>query len=143
MVHVTVGTGNTICALMNAARDNVPLLLMAGRTPLTQSGHIASRSAPIHWGQENFDQAGVVREYTKWDFELRAGQPVDEILGRALDIALSEPRGPVYLTLPREVLANAAQARRAVAADRSSRRRSRARGTSTCSPIGSRRPSFR
>jgi len=107
MVHVTVGTGNTICALMNAARDNVPLLLMAGRTPLTQSGHIASRSAPIHWGQENFDQAGVVREYTKWDFELRAGQPVDEVLGRALDIALSEPRGPVYLTLPREVLADA------------------------------------
>jgi acetolactate synthase I/II/III large subunit len=106
MVHVTVGTGNTICALMNAARDNVPLLLMAGRTPLTQSGHIASRSAPIHWGQENFDQAGVVREYTKWDFELRAGQPVDEVLGRALDIALSEPRGPVYLTLPREVLAD-------------------------------------
>jgi acetolactate synthase-1/2/3 large subunit len=105
MVHVTVGTGNTICALMNAARDNVPLLLMAGRTPLTQDGHIASRSAPIHWGQENFDQAGVVREYTKWDFELRAGQPVDELVGRALDVALSEPRGPVYLTLPREVLA--------------------------------------
>jgi acetolactate synthase-1/2/3 large subunit len=107
MVHVTVGTGNTICALMNAARDNVPLLLMAGRTPLTQDGNIASRSAPIHWGQENFDQAGVVREYTKWDFELRAGQPVEEIVGRALDIALSEPRGPVYLTLPREVLASA------------------------------------
>src|SRR6185503_1960339 len=106
MVHVTVGTGNTICALMNAARDNVPLLLMAGRTPLTQDGHIASRSAPIHWGQENFDQAGVVREYTKWDFELRGGQPVDEVVGRALDIALSEPRGPVYLTLPREVLAS-------------------------------------
>src|SRR5688572_22880888 len=106
MVHVTVGTGNTVCALMNAARDNVPLLLMAGRTPLTQDGHIASRSAPIHWGQENFDQAGVVREYTKWDFELRAGQPVDEVVGRALDVALSEPRGPVYLTLPREVLAS-------------------------------------
>ena len=110
MVHVTVGTGNTICALMNAARDNVPLLLMAGRTPLTQSGHIASRSAPIHWGQENFDQAGVVREYTKWDFELRAGQPVEEVLSRAVDIALSEPRGPVYLTLPREVLADAPRA---------------------------------
>jgi len=106
MVHVTVGTGNTVCALMNAARDNVPLLLMAGRTPHTESGHIASRSAPIHWGQENFDQAGIVREYTKWDYELRSGQHVDEILGRALDIALAEPRGPVYLTLPREVLAD-------------------------------------
>jgi acetolactate synthase-1/2/3 large subunit len=106
MVHVTVGTGNTVCALMNAARDNVPLLLMAGRTPHTQSGHIASRSAPIHWGQENFDQAGIVREYTKWDYELRTGQPVDEIVARALDVALAEPRGPVYLTLPREVLAD-------------------------------------
>src|SRR5690606_37720237 len=106
MVHVTVGTGNTICALMNVYRDGVPLLLMAGRTPITQSGHIASRSAPIHWGQENFDQAGMVREYTKWDFELRAGQNVDEVVGRALDVALAEPRGPVYLTLPREVLAN-------------------------------------
>src|SRR5690606_20139285 len=31
MVHVTVGTGNTICALMNAYRDGVPLLLMACR----------------------------------------------------------------------------------------------------------------
>jgi acetolactate synthase-1/2/3 large subunit len=106
MVHVTVGTGNTVCALMNAARDNVPLLLMAGRTPHTESGHIASRSAPIHWGQENFDQAGIVREYTKWDYELRSGQHVDEILGRALDVALAQPRGPVYLTLPREVLAD-------------------------------------
>lgn len=106
MVHVTVGTGNTICALMNANRDNVPLLLMAGRTPHTQIGHIASRSFPIHWGQENFDQAGMVREYTKWDYELRAGQCVEEIVARGLEVAMSEPRGPVYLTLPREVLAD-------------------------------------
>ena len=111
MVHVTVGTGNAICALMNAYRDNVPLLLMAGRTPHTQIGHIASRSFPIHWGQENFDQAGMVREYTKWDYELRAGQPVEQIVARALEIALAEPRGPVYLTLPREVLADIDQAR--------------------------------
>src|SRR5690606_4163169 len=106
MVHVTVGTANTVCALMNAYRDEVPVLLMAGRTPITQRGHIASRTHPIHWGQENFDQAGIVREYTKWNFELRAGQPVDEVVGRALDVALAEPRGPVYLTLPREVLAD-------------------------------------
>ncbi len=106
MVHVTVGTGNTICALMNAYRDNVPLLLMAGRTPHTQTGHIASRSFHIHWGQENFDQDGMVREYTKWSYELRAGQSPDEIIGRALEVAMAEPRGPVYLTLPREILAN-------------------------------------
>jgi len=106
MVHVTVGTANTICALMNAYRDRIPLLLMAGRTPHTEVGHIASRSFPIHWGQENFDQAGMVREYTKWDYELRSGQHPHDILARALEVALAEPKGPVYLTLPREVLAD-------------------------------------
>ncbi len=40
----------------------------------------------------------------KWDYELRGGQPVEAVVDRALDIAMSEPRGPVYLTLPREVL---------------------------------------
>ena len=106
MVHVTVGTGNSINGLMNAARDNIPMLLAAGRTPLTETGHIASRNRSIHWGQEAFDQGGMVREFVKWDYELRSGQPVDAVVDRALDIAMSEPRGPVYLTLPREVLAS-------------------------------------
>src|SRR5882762_4999234 len=108
MVHVTVGTGNTINGLMNATRDNIPLLLAAGRTPLTETGHIGSRNRSIHWGQESFDQGGMVREFVKWDYELRDGQPVDAVVDRALDIAMTEPRGPVYLTLPREVLANPA-----------------------------------
>jgi acetolactate synthase-1/2/3 large subunit len=108
MVHVTVGTGNAVNGLMNAARDNVPVLLAAGRTPVTETGHAASRNRPIHWGQEAFDQGGLVREFVKWDYELRSGQPVGSIVDRALDIAMSEPRGPVYLTLPREVLADPA-----------------------------------
>ena len=106
MVHVTVGTANALCGLMNASRDNVPVLLAAGRTPLTESGSIASRNRSIHWGQESFDQGGMVREYVKWDYELRSGQPVEAVVDRALDIAMTEPRGPVYLTLPREVIAN-------------------------------------
>ncbi len=112
MVHVTVGTANAVCGLMNAARDNVPMILAAGRTPLTETGHAASRNRSIHWGQEMFDQGGLVREIVKWDFELRAGQPAESVVDRAIDIAMSEPRGPVYLTLPREVLANPAVAPR-------------------------------
>ena len=118
MVHVNVGTANTICGVMNAARDNVPMLLAAGRTPLTESGHHGSRNNNIHWSQENFDQGGIVREHVKWDYELRAGQPVDTIVGRALDIAMTEPRGPVYLTLPRETLGNPAVAPGAQKRDR-------------------------
>lgn len=108
MCHVTVGTANCINGLMNAARDNVPILLAAGRTPLTETGHKASRQRSIHWGQEAFDQGGMVREFVKWDYEFRGGQPVEALVDRALDIAMSEPRGPVYLTLPREVLCDPA-----------------------------------
>lgn len=104
MVHVTVGTANALCGLMNAARDQAPILLTAGRTPSTESGHIGSRNASIHWGQDSFDQGGIVREWVKWDYELRPGQAADEIVGRALDVAMSEPKGPVYLCMPREVL---------------------------------------
>lgn len=104
MVHVNVGTANTMAMLMNASRDNDPMLLMAGRTPITEVGYPESRNLQIHWGQESFDQGAMLREYVKWDYELRTGQPVDTIIGRALDISMSEPRGPVYLTLPREVL---------------------------------------
>ena len=71
MVHVTVGTGNAVNGIMNAARDNIPVLLAAGRTPITETGHTASRNRPIHWGQEAFDQGGMVREFIKWDYELR------------------------------------------------------------------------
>lgn len=106
LVHVTVGTANTLCSLMNARRSNVPVLLVAGRNPLSQEGHAGSRSVPIHWGQDAFDQNAMLREYAKFEHELRAYQNVDAIVGRALQIAMSEPPGPVYLTLPRELLAD-------------------------------------
>jgi acetolactate synthase-1/2/3 large subunit len=106
LVHVAVGTANTVCSLMNACRANIPVLLVAGRNPLSQDDHVGSRSFPIHWGQDAFDQNALVREYTKWEHELRAYQDVDALIDRALVIAMSEPRGPVYLTLPRELLAD-------------------------------------
>ena len=105
MVHVNVGTANAICGVMNAARENVPVLMTSGRTPLTEEGLDGSRSLYIHWGQEMFDQGGVMREMVKWDYELRNAKQVETIVDRAVTVAMTEPRGPVYLSLPREVLA--------------------------------------
>jgi acetolactate synthase-1/2/3 large subunit len=104
MVHVNVGTANTINLLANAARDRVPLLLMAGRSPIMETGAFGARSRPIHWAQEMFDQAGMVRELVKWDYELRNPDQVGLVVARAVEAAMAEPRGPVYLTLPREPL---------------------------------------
>jgi acetolactate synthase-1/2/3 large subunit len=105
MVHVSVGMANALMGLLNAARDNVPIFFTSGRTPVTESGRVGSRDVPIHWGQEMRDQAGMLREYVKWDYELRYGEQVEAIVDRALAIAMAEPRGPVYLSLPREALA--------------------------------------
>ena len=105
MVHVIVGTGNASAAVMNASRLNVPMIFSAGRTPLTEEGLRGSRTNFIHWGQESFDQGGLLREFTRWDYELRNGEQVEAVVDRALEMALGTPQGPVYLTLPREVLA--------------------------------------
>lgn len=105
MLHVSVGTANAICGLMNASRDNIPILLFAGRTPITEYESFGTRNVLIHWAQEMFDQASMVREFVKWDYELRTADQAVDVVDRAVAIAMSEPRGPVYITLPREVLA--------------------------------------
>ena len=105
MAHVSVGTANMICAAMNAARENVGILLTAGRSPLTETGLLGSRDGYIHWAQEMFDQAGMLREIVKWDYELRNAEQLATVVDRALALAATEPRGPVYLSLPREVIA--------------------------------------
>ncbi|HEY2183520.1 MAG TPA: thiamine pyrophosphate-requiring protein [Xanthobacteraceae bacterium] len=108
MAHVSVGTANMVCAAMNAARENVAILLTAGRSPLTETGLLGSRDGYIHWAQEMYDQAGMLREIVKWDYELRNAEQLSTVVDRALAIAASEPRGPVYLSLPREVIAASA-----------------------------------
>src|SRR5262245_43266177 len=108
MVHVSVGTANAICGLMNAARDRIPILLTAGRSPILEADALGARDLRIHWGQEMFDQAGMVRELVKWDYELRDARQVDLVVDRAIGIASAEPKGPIYLTLPRELLAEPA-----------------------------------
>jgi acetolactate synthase-1/2/3 large subunit len=105
MVHVTVGTGNASTPLISASRANIPILMSAGRTPVTESGLPGSRDLHIHWAQESFDQAAMLREYVKWDYELRTPIQIEAVVDRALEVMQADPQGPVYLTLPREVLA--------------------------------------
>ena len=104
MLHTNVGTANAINMLINASRDRVPMLLTSGRTPFTEQGAEGSRSAHIQWAQEMFDQAGMLREMVKWDYEMKRGDQAASVVDRALEIATASPQGPCYLSLPREVL---------------------------------------
>ena len=104
LVHTLPGTANALGGLINANSSNVPLFLLAGRTPITEGEVRGGKSQNIHWRQESRDQGGIVREFVKWDYELRTNQNLPAVVARAYKIAMSEPRGPVYLTLPREWL---------------------------------------
>ncbi len=107
MVHVNVGLANTVMGLINAASENIPLFMLAGRTPLTEFDRTGARMTPIQYGQEMRDQSALVRESVKWDYELRYPEQAGLLVDRAMSITMSEPRGPVYLGLPREPLAEA------------------------------------
>lgn len=105
MVHVNVGTANAMNMMINAARGNIPLLLFAGRTPYTEGPELPGRrSGEIHWPQEMRDQRAMLRELARWDYELARPEVLEGAVDRALNAAMRHPRGPVYMTLPREVL---------------------------------------
>ena len=94
MVHVGVGTANSLNGLINASRQNIPILFTAGRTPITESGALpAARNNYIHWAQEHFDQGGMLREFVKWDYELRHAEQVETVIDRALAIAQERAAG--------------------------------------------------
>ena len=105
MVHVDAGTANSAMALHNLCRARIPVLLMAGKAPFTTRGELlGTRDTYVHFVQEPFDQASVVRPYTKWEYNLPSGVIAKEALRRAHTVMQSDPRGPVYLTFPRETL---------------------------------------
>src|ERR1044071_6367934 len=105
LVHVDVGTANTATAMHNIFRSRLPVLLMAGKAPFTTGGElVGTRDTYVHFVQEPFDQGSLVRPYVKWEWTLPSGVVVKEALRRAHTIMQSEPRGPVYLMLPREIL---------------------------------------
>jgi acetolactate synthase-1/2/3 large subunit len=105
LVHVDAGTQNLGGAVSNAMRGRVPVLIFAGAAPYTTTGELpGGRNEFIHWIQDVRDQRGILRGYVKYDNEIRTGRNVKQVVHRSLQIARSEPAGPVYLVGPREVM---------------------------------------
>jgi acetolactate synthase-1/2/3 large subunit len=106
LVHVDAGTANACMAIQNLFRYRLPVLLFAGRAPHTLHGELTgSRDSYVHFVQDPFDIASIVRPYVKWEYSLPSGVVVKEALARASAFAHSDPPGPIYMMLPRETLA--------------------------------------
>ena len=103
-VHVDVGTQHYGAAIHTARHSGLPVLITAGAPPVAYPGSMrGARDGSHFWVQQTADQAGIVRQYMKWDHRLEYQDNPGLIVSRAVQIARSEPRGPVYLTLPREI----------------------------------------
>lgn len=105
LVHVDSGTQNLGAALHDAQRAHAGVLIFAGRTPYTFDGSApGGRDRDIQWFQDEPDQVGIVRNYVKWWHELGRPDTLKYLIPRAHQVAASEPAGPVYMTIAREVL---------------------------------------
>lgn len=106
MVHVDAGTANAAMGMHNLFRSRLPVMLMAGKSPFTMRGELpGSRDNYVHFVQDPFDIGSLVRPYVKWEYSLPSGVVAKEVLRRGHTVMHSDPPGPVFLTLPRETLA--------------------------------------
>jgi acetolactate synthase-1/2/3 large subunit len=101
--HVDVGTFNYGAGLHTGWRGMYPVLITAGAGPRAYAGSMpGGRSNSVQWVQEPRDQGEIVRQYTKMDHRMEHQDNPGLMVSRLLQVAMSEPKGPVYLTFPQE-----------------------------------------
>jgi acetolactate synthase-1/2/3 large subunit len=103
--HVDCGTQHYGGAVHTALHCGLPVMITGGGSPTSYPGSIrGARDGGGHiWLQQSFDQNGIVRQYTKWDHRMQMQDNTGLMVSRALQVACTEPCGPVYMMLPREV----------------------------------------
>jgi benzoylformate decarboxylase len=100
-VHICCGLGNAMGMLYNAFREGTPLLLTAG-----QQDRRLKFEEPILWGQ----MVEVTRPWTKWAVEVERVEDLPSAMRRAIQVALTPPTGPVFMSIPVDVQMELAEA---------------------------------
>src|SRR2546427_543254 len=94
-VHVSPGLGNAMGMLYDASKSGAPMLLTAG-----QHDQGFNVTEPILWS----DLPPMAAPLVKWSTEARRLEDLPRIVHRAVKTAFSHPSGPVFLSLPVDVL---------------------------------------
>jgi benzoylformate decarboxylase/acetolactate synthase-1/2/3 large subunit len=95
ILHNVVGLLHGTMGIYYAYLDRVPVMVLGGSGPAVHH----RRRPNIDWIHSADVQGNAVRDFTKWDHEPRSIQDVPRTLARAYRVAMSEPRGPVYVAL--------------------------------------------
>jgi len=94
-VHVAPGLGNAMGALYNAKFSGSPVILTAGQQ---EQGH--GLLEPLLYD----DLTSMAAPLVKWSIEVTRLQDLPRIMRRAAKIAMTPPTGPVFISLPGDIL---------------------------------------
>jgi benzoylformate decarboxylase len=94
-LHVAPGLGNAMGMLYDAQKAASPILVTAG-----QHDQQFNATEPILWA----DLPPIARPFVKWSSEVRRLADLPRLVHRAAKTALAPPSGPVFLSLPGDIL---------------------------------------
>ena len=94
-VHVAPGLGNAMGSIFNANWSGSPIIISAGQQ---EQGH--GLMEPMLYGE----LVPMAAPCVKWAFEVTRPEDLPRVIRRAAKIALTPPTGPVFLSLPGDVL---------------------------------------
>ena len=91
-LHTAPGLGNAQGALYNAFHNKTPLIVTAGNQRRDMQNQMSLLT--------NFDATNVPKPFVKWSAEPATASEVPAVLARAIHLANTPPRGPVFVSLP-------------------------------------------
>ncbi|GAB1545379.1 thiamine pyrophosphate-binding protein [Scytonema sp. NUACC21] len=94
-LHSGVGTGNAIGTMYQAMRGHAPLVVLAGEAGIQYDAMDAQMAA---------DLVSMAKPVTKWATRVVHPSSLLRVLRRAIKIAATPPMGPVFVSLPMDVL---------------------------------------
>jgi benzoylformate decarboxylase len=99
-LHTNPGLAHALGNLYNAYRAGTPLIVTAG-----QQDTRSMIDEPLLYA----DMLELARQHTKWCWEVRQASEIPAAMARAFKIAQTPPTGPVFLSLPVNVMENRAE----------------------------------
>jgi acetolactate synthase-1/2/3 large subunit len=99
ILHNVVGLQHGSMAIFNAWCDRVPIMVLGGTGPMA----VEKRRPWIDWIHTALVQGQAVRDYVKWDDQPASLASIPESMIRGYRIAMTEPKGPVYVCFDAEL----------------------------------------
>jgi acetolactate synthase-1/2/3 large subunit len=104
VIHTTVGSLHAAMGVRAALHERVPMVVLAGESVAFAEG---ASSAGRQWLRVLTDLGGPARlmePTVKWSFGLNTSVILPHSIQRACQLAMSAPRGPVFVSVPTEML---------------------------------------